>query len=106
MQNDIALNSTVSQVEELVDLVYAPEVVFRKHPASLGKLNRITAKATATIVENGHNGKRFKRDYKNGVASYVCKSCGAGAIAVASEDRGKSTVEGTALSMKCSVVNS
>lgn len=105
MENNIAVNN-MSQVEELAELVHAPEVNFRKHPASLGKLNRITAKAAVTIVENEHDDRRFKRDYKNGVANYVCKHCGAGAIAVASEGRGKSTMEGTALSMKCSVSNS
>lgn len=78
----------------------------RKHPASLGKLNRTTAKAAKILEANGHENTRFKRDYTNGTASYACIKCGAGALATSSQGRGKSTLEGNALTNRCTSTTS
>lgn len=96
----------MSQIDQLSELVHIEEAKPSKYPAALGKLNRMTDKASKLIEANGHENKRFKRDYSNGVASYVCPHCSAGALVVAVEGRGKSKMEGEALVLKCSVVNS
>lgn len=98
--------NTMTQVEQLAELVHTAEEKPRKRAVWLGKLNRTVAKATALITANGHEPKRFKRDYANGVASYVCPHCAAAAVVVASEGRGKSETKGDALVLKCSAVNS
>jgi hypothetical protein len=79
--------------------------VLKRQPG-LGKLNRMTKSAQSTIASNGHANKRFKRDYSTGVATYTCPNCSASAIAQVSQERGKSSVGGDALVMKCSVTNS
>lgn len=99
-------HNTMTEIEQLEQLVHSPEPTTRKHPASLGKLNRTTAKAQAAISVMGHEPKNFKRDYVNGVATYVCPHCAAGVVVVTQEGRGKSTVEGQALVLRCTAVNS
>lgn len=64
-----------------------------------GKLNRTIALAQAVLTENGHAGKRFKRDYALGFASYVCPNCNATAIA-----RTDKTFTGDAIFNKCTTV--
>lgn len=77
------------------------EMPVRKRPTWLGKLNRTAAKAMDLIVANGHADRRFKRDYVNGVSTYVCPHCNAGAIVVAKDGRGKSQMDGSALTNQC-----
>lgn len=71
-----------------------------------GKLNRWAAQAQVVITANGHASGRFKRDYNLGVSTYVCKNCAATAIARVNPSQSEQKVSGTALLMKCSVVNS
>lgn len=100
------MENVMNQVEQ-VEVVNSSEATTeRRHPASLGKLNRMTRVAAKALAENGHAAKRFKRDYTTGVATYVCPDCSATALAIASVESGKSKVEGSALTLKCSVVNS
>ena len=94
-------NNMMTEMQELEQLVHSPEFTIRKRPASLGKLNRTTNRAQTAIAAMGHEPKRFKRDYVNGVATYVCPHCAAGVVVVAQEGRGKSTVEGQALALRC-----
>lgn len=94
----------VTETTETTSEVTTTKVL--KRQPGLGKLNRMTKAAQATIVANGHENKRFKRDYATGTATYTCPTCGATATATVSAERGKSSVGGDALVLKCSATNS
>lgn len=98
MENIAIQTAAVTQDTLTIQLDDQPA---RKRPTWLGKLNRTAAKAMVSIVANGHSDTRFKRDYINGVSTYVCRHCNAGAIAIAVDGRGKSKMEGDALTSPC-----
>ena len=103
MENNIAVQA---QVEEMIQNFVHEVASERKRPTWLGKLNRTAANAMKLIEANGHSDTRFKRDYVNGVSSYICKHCGAGALAIAVNGRGKSKMEGAASTTPCSNISS
>lgn len=74
--------------------------VLKRQPA-LGKINRLTRAAQNLISVQGHAVKRFKRDYVNGTASYVCPNCGMRAIVVANPVAGETKMQGEAITSVC-----
>lgn len=78
--------------------------VNRKRPFALGKLNRLTAKATPILISLGHSDKRFKRFYFGGTATYTCPKCNLTAEAFASPLRGESKLSGEAMVTPCAGV--
>lgn len=100
MENTENMTQVESAVEQTMEVVVTSEKT-RKHPAALGKLNRMTAKAMAKIEVLGHEAKRFKRDYATGEAIYSCANCQATAKVTAVAGRGKSAMEGDALVSPC-----
>jgi hypothetical protein len=103
MNND---NLNTVALDTQTETTVAVETKVLKRQPGLGKINRLTKAAQATIAANGHENKRFKRDYNTGTATYTCPHCGATATATVSNLRGKSSVGGDALVLKCSVTNS
>jgi hypothetical protein len=97
------MTAQVQEIESVNDLSVLE--ISKRYPASLGKLNRTAANAMKLILGQGHGNKRFKRDYENGVSTYVCPHCSAAALVMAVQGRGKSTMEGSALDTPCSNIN-
>jgi len=91
---------------ELTKQETAEGVKILKRPKNLGRLNRLVASATTIVTYNGHDKKRFKRDYSLGVAHYQCLTCKAVAAVGVSEERGKVHMVGDAFDYHCQKVSS
>lgn len=70
----------------------------KDYPKNLIALNRLTRDGKAIVAAQGHSKNSFKRDYDNGTASYVCKTCNATLSVSAFSTEG---IDGTVLNTKC-----
>lgn len=97
MQNELT-NIDDKAVEQVVKVL--------KRQPGLGKLNRLIAAAQMKLKGMGHNMKRFDRDYTTGTATSTCKHCGATVTVNINGKTLDEKMQGEALTVTCSHVNS
>lgn len=95
MQNELQVNDEA--IESLVKVL--------KRAPGLGRLNRLIASSMDLLVAKGHDNKRFKRDYTNGVAMYKCPSCNSVGAVGLGRARGETHAAGDAFENNCTKQN-